>query len=110
VKPVTFHSEASEEMQGAALYYEERQPGLGHALLDEIENARERIQTYPGIGAVHSSAGLRRYVLQRFPYAVFYLELPDVIWIAAVAHTSRRPGYWRHRRPEQNDTSPPPIV
>jgi hypothetical protein len=28
------------------------------------------------------------------------LELADQIWIAAVAHQRRRPGYWRSRTPE----------
>ena len=44
---------------------------------------------------------MRRFRLSRFPYIVFYLELDDTIWVAAVAHTSRRPGYWRDRQPSE---------
>jgi len=34
---------------------------------------------------------------QEFPYAVVYLEQPDRVWIVAIMHLKRRPGYWRKR-------------
>jgi toxin ParE1/3/4 len=43
---------------------------------------------------------LRKCFVRRFPYTIFYLELAEQIWIAAVAHQRRRPGYWRNRMPE----------
>jgi len=36
--------------------------------------------------------------LTRFPYSLIYTESGDEIRILAVAHHSRRPGYWRGRR------------
>jgi hypothetical protein len=40
----------------------------------------------------------RRFLLHRFPYLLIYREREDgVIQILAVAHTSRRPGYWKER-------------
>ena len=48
-------------------------------------------------GAIEAAvAGARRTVVPKAGHLV-YLELPDVIWIAAVAHGSRKPGYWLHR-------------
>jgi toxin ParE1/3/4 len=41
--------------------------------------------------------GTRRVVLQRFPFSVVYLDNPDVITIIAVAHSRRKPGYWKGR-------------
>jgi len=35
----------------------------------------------------------RRYLLQRFPYGVIYAVDEDVIYIAAVMHLKRKPGY-----------------
>jgi hypothetical protein len=43
---------------------------------------------------------MRAAPLHRFPYALIYEDFPDRVWIAAVAHYSRRPGYWSHRRPD----------
>ncbi|HEX4953384.1 MAG TPA: hypothetical protein VF017_08330 [Thermoanaerobaculia bacterium] len=40
---------------------------------------------------------MRRLVLNRFPYSLFYTADSEEIRIFAVAHHSRRPGYWRHR-------------
>jgi hypothetical protein len=34
---------------------------------------------------------------RRFPFRVVYELQPDRIWIVAVAHLSRRPGYWTRR-------------
>ena len=44
-------------------------------------------------------SGPYRWVrVRRFPYLlIFRRQSADVLMIVAVAHTSRRPGYWRHR-------------
>ncbi|MBL9166881.1 MAG: hypothetical protein JNN07_04005 [Verrucomicrobiales bacterium] len=39
----------------------------------------------------------RRYFSAQFPYAVIYLEKPDHVWIVAVMHMKRPPGYWKSR-------------
>jgi hypothetical protein len=39
-----------------------------------------------------------RFLLRKFPFTLIYRERPSgVIQIVAVAHTSRKPGYWKHR-------------
>ena len=35
-----------------------------------------------------------------FPYTIYYVALDDSLWIAAMAHQRRRPGYWSRRHPE----------
>jgi hypothetical protein len=35
--------------------------------------------------------------MERFPFAIYYADLPLAIWILAFAHTSRKPGYWLRR-------------
>jgi hypothetical protein len=34
-------------------------------------------------------------------YTIYYVELDQTIWIAAVAHQKRRPGYWSDRSPAE---------
>jgi toxin ParE1/3/4 len=47
-------------------------------------------------------AGTRRALLRRYPYLVVFRELPDCIQVFAIAHGSRRPGYWfRRLKPDQ---------
>lgn len=48
--------------------------------------------------AVDEDYGSRVCITDVYPYAIHYFIKPnDTIWIVAVAHMSRRPGYWLHR-------------
>jgi len=100
VKPVIFHRDAEAELRAAVAYYEQQRPGLGLDLQAEVERAIGRIQEHPQLFPQHTTLGLRKCVVRRFPYTIFYLELDDNIWIAAVAHQRRRPGYWASRTSE----------
>jgi hypothetical protein len=44
------------------------------------------------------SATHRACTVIGFPYQVVYRVVEDALIVVAVAHTSRRPGYWRRRR------------
>ncbi len=50
--------------------------------------------------ARYKNTDYRKCVIQRFPYVMYYMDLDAVIWIAAIAHAKRRPGYWMSRTPE----------
>jgi toxin ParE1/3/4 len=41
--------------------------------------------------------GAKRIILRRFPYDLVVREYPDEYVVIAVAHHSRRPGYWQGR-------------
>ena len=100
MKPVHFHREAEAELRAAIAYYDEQRQGLGAEFRDEVEQAVDQIARMPQAFSPYGHEGLRKYVIRRFPYAIFYLELDDTIWVAAVANQRRRPGYWAHRTPE----------
>ena len=64
---------------------------------DEIERALSILSGFPSIGI----AGLhqtRIFTLQNFPYSLIYRVQPEYVRVIAVAHHSRRPGYWAGRR------------
>lgn len=42
--------------------------------------------------------GTRQVQLHRYPYLVVYKLRRSVVQVVAVAHASRRPGYWAKRR------------
>lgn len=100
MKPLIFHSQAQAELADAMKWYEDRTAGLGFDLLGEVEKSARDLQQNPGQFRLHGRSGMRKILINRFPYTLFFLELPDVIWIAAIAHQKRRPGYWRTRKPE----------
>jgi len=41
----------------------------------------------------------RRGLVRRFPYAVFYESVEDVVTIYCIFHTAREPQKWRDRLP-----------
>lgn len=100
MKPVVFAPEAREEFNAAATYYEEQRPGLGDHFVEEIERQVGRIAQTLQAFPIHQRSAFRKCVLPRFPYTLFFLDLDDRIWIAAVAHQRRKPGFWMHRQPE----------
>lgn len=90
---------AAEELSGAVRWYETRRPGLGGEFLDAVATAFSRIGTHPEIGTVTSEDGrTRRLLVTAFPYQVVYRLRVDEVIIVAIAHLSRRPGYWMRRQ------------
>lgn len=96
VRPSSF---AQDEIQYYLQRYESESPGLGDRLWREIQTAVALIADHPSIGEpVHRTRGLvRRVPLRRFPFFIIYRERDDDVQIVALAHTSRRPNYWRSR-------------
>lgn len=95
-------AEARDEIREAGCFYEDGRPGLGSAFLDAIEFAFTQIRKHP-LTWRRFHGRFRRYLLQRFPFAVIYAIEPDCIYVAAVMHLHRQPGYWvartKTRRP-----------
>jgi toxin ParE1/3/4 len=101
MKRLRLASEALDEATDAADWYESRRDGFGRAFLAELDRCIDLIaehpQAFPGLVDTDPQLHIRRALLNRFPYAVVFLELPDRLHVLAVAHTSRRPGYWLSR-------------
>lgn len=100
MKSVIFHSKAREELDHSIFYYEEKKADLGLDFLSEVEQVIGKIQQNPNLGTTYKPSGLRRYVLQRFPFVIFYAEFYEFIWVVAIAHGKRRPNYWSTRQVE----------
>lgn len=93
--------EAEQELEAAALRYEEHGRGLGQRFLDAVAATVDLIHSFPKLGQsvpyVPVDLSARRAPVARFPYHVVYLETPTTLWILAVAHDRQRPGYWLSR-------------
>jgi toxin ParE1/3/4 len=99
VKPAKFHRDAIAELNDAVAWYEKQRARLGDELRVQVELAIEQMEHDPTLGIRHGKGRTRFYKVKRFPYLLYYAELDDAIWIAAVAHERRRPGYWKRRKP-----------
>lgn len=94
--PIQFHSEAETDFNEAASFYESRLVGLGTAFSAEVQISLGFIRAYPDAGSPIGRK-LRKVVVNRFPYSVIYQRDERGIYIVAIAHHRRRPGYWKSR-------------
>lgn len=85
--------EAEADLAEAFRWYEERRPGLGERFLLSVEAALSTIRRNPrAFPVVHKQ--VRRALLRRFPYGVFYLSDAETVVIVAVFHAKRHPSRW----------------
>jgi toxin ParE1/3/4 len=95
-KPFRFHPEARKEFREAILWYRARNPNAAIefriAVSSSVSQVAEAPRRWPNY--LH---GTRRFVLDRFPFSIIYLDSAEFVSIVAVAHSKRKPGYWKHR-------------
>ena len=96
MRSVEFHPEAQNEFASAARYYEDQQDRLGLDFMVTIQRTYERLLESPAAGAPFGRR-LRRVLVPKFPYGLLYRVEAARIYIIAVMHLHRRPGYWRSR-------------
>ena len=88
------HPEADAEFADAVRYYAEI--GLGVRFYREMERLIREVCVYPERFRMFDPPA-RRHFSAQFPYAIIYLAKPDQVWIVAIMHMKRKPGYWRER-------------
>lgn len=96
ILPVVLRDEAQTEFDAAFDYYESRRPGKGVDFVARVQQVFDRIAANPQLHAV-VFADLRKAVVARFPYCVFYRAEPTRVEVLAVFHSSRDPAVWQAR-------------
>ncbi|PSF04534.1 hypothetical protein C7H09_19320 [Marinobacter fuscus] len=101
MRTVRILEEASQEAIEAAAWYEHEQRGLGSEFFAAVDAAidviEENLLPLSPLPEEASDTGARRLILERFPYDIVAIELPEEAIVIAIAHHSRKPGYWRKR-------------
>lgn len=96
IKPIVILPAAAQDVDDAYSWYERQKNGLGKRFFTAINSSFQSIQRTPaGYQMVHPR--YRKVVLRGFPYAIFYREEEEQLFIAAVLHTARNPEEWRDR-------------
>ena len=96
-RQATFHRLAEVELFDAAQYYLSVEPILAERFVAAVEEARDQLLIHPEMAPL-VSRGVRRKIVNGFPYAVFYSIQAEGIRILAIGHQRRRPSFWRGRR------------
>lgn len=84
---------AEAELESAVTWYKAQTPGMEQAFLNEFRAAVGRICSQPLLYQ-EIETGIRRGLMNRFPYSVVYEYDTYTLRILAVAHQHRYPQYW----------------
>ncbi len=88
--------EAELDLRRAARWYEEQSPGLGRELIAQVDTALNRVANNPNRCQI-IYRDVRREIVQRFPYGIFYrIDGTDVV-VFAIVHLHRDPSTWQRR-------------
>lgn len=96
-RSVRIRPEAEADISDAYNHYEEAQAGIGELFLACISEGLDSLAQFPeAYPVVHED--VRRLLIRRFPFALFYFLEPDEIIVFACFHGRRDPSSWKQRR------------
>lgn len=90
---IKYHEAAEAELLDEIGYLELRAKGLGRRFFAEVRRAESVIAEFPHSGE-EIRPGIRRTRVRKFRHSLIYSIEEDGLLILAVAHQSRRAGYW----------------
>jgi len=90
-------SRALRETGKAQEWYELQSPGLGEEFIAAMELQLKRLEQAPLLYA-EVIPSVRRALLPRFPYGLFYAVRDDLVHVLAVLHDARNPSRWPKNR------------
>lgn len=94
---VVFHRLAKQELSDAFGFYEDRSEGLGWRFLDKVERSTQLLVSFPQSAPVTKrveGVTIRKRSLDDFPFDLVFTFDDESLFVLAVAHQKRRPGYW----------------
>jgi plasmid stabilization system protein ParE len=94
--PIVFLPEARAEFDEAYDWYEKQRAGLGEAFADQVQPVLDQISAMPRTHAAVFGE-VRKAVVPRFPYCIYYREEASCVRVLSVFHTSRDPSIWQGR-------------
>jgi toxin ParE1/3/4 len=95
-KQLLVQPEAEEDLNQAYQWYEAQRKGLGDDFLLCVEGGIARITRNPQrYRKIHGN--IRRVLIDRFPFGIFFIEDEQRISVLAVLHVRRNPSTWKNR-------------
>jgi plasmid stabilization system protein ParE len=95
---IRFTPDADTELAEARQWYAHQREDLDLEFMQRINEALSRIVANPNQYPIVYRT-LRRAVVRRFPFAIFYEIAADKIQVIAVFHSRRDPQRWNSRVP-----------
>ncbi|MEA3355754.1 MAG: type II toxin-antitoxin system RelE/ParE family toxin [Candidatus Bipolaricaulota bacterium] len=93
---VRLRPEAEQDVEEEARWYEQQKEGLGQEFIDQVlltvRSIGEQPALYPRV-----LRNVRRALIHRFPFGIYYRVEEEYIVVVAVMHGSRSPQRWKRR-------------
>ncbi|MEB3227589.1 MAG: type II toxin-antitoxin system RelE/ParE family toxin [Synechocystis sp.] len=93
---IVFRPEVREDLNTAYDWYEAQKLGLGDDFIASVNELLSRVCLMPESYALVYQ-DVRRAVIKRFPYAVYYRVISSRVVVTAIFHSRRNPKRWRSR-------------
>ncbi len=91
--PIELSRHAAGELSASFDWYLERSPAAAEGFLNAVDTAMRVVAESPEIWP-EFEAGTRRYVFERYPFSLIFGFDGNRVFVHAIAHQSRKPGYW----------------
>ena len=96
-REVRLRDEADEDLNEAATWYEAQRSGLGAEFLDSVLDGFRAIAATP-LHYPLIRGRVRRALIARFPFGIYFIVERSHIVVLAVMHGTRHPRRWQRRR------------
>jgi len=96
-KPLILTKKAQEDLDDAFKWYEDQESGLGKEFIRCIDARIAELNRHPLHHQVVQSDRVRRALINRFPFSIYFENEEELITIFAILHQRRSPEYWESR-------------
>ncbi len=96
MKPVLFISEALTDLEEIMDWYGDISEKIARRFAASLEKKLGLVTALPDLFAADEN-GVRKMLLDDFPYVVVYRELADHLLVVAIVHAKRRSEFWISR-------------
>lgn len=93
---IELSDDAEDDFNKSYEYYYEDNPKVADAFYISINHCFEIIKQNPNTFPI-AYKNVRKYVIKKFPFVVYYRIVDEVIQVIAIFHTSRNPETWNER-------------
>lgn len=89
---IILSEQAKFEIEDSEEYYNLQQENLGNTFKSDLKDSIRNIEKFPNLYP-NINEKIKRSVLHRFPFSIYYTVKTDYILILSVAHQHRKPYY-----------------
>jgi plasmid stabilization system protein ParE len=90
IPKLLFSTDALADLEQAAAWYGSKSGQIRISFLSNLDSLVERIQSFPSSAPIHRGK-MRRALMNKFPYGVFYVPHENTLKVLAVMHLKKNP-------------------